>query len=161
MRFLVLLFATASSVLCADATLWGPVESGLQLGIDAASTVEPALRILLKNMGSEPRDLLIGYRAPVDLYNLEITTSAPSASEQPVLDLNALQAPPPSLLLPMTAHLQPGEVRVFRYPLSQLICIVNRTDVPFRTLLEQGYSVRATFEFPGVTLATPDLIYMW
>jgi len=161
MRFLVLLFATATSMLCADVTLWGPVEGDFELGIGVASTTEPRLRILLKNVGSEPRDVLIGYSAPVDFYNVKITTLGPGGREQPVLDLNALQAPPPSVLLPVIAHLQPGEVREFRYPLRQLICVVNRTDVMLATLLQQGYSVRATFESPGVTLATPGLIYMW
>jgi hypothetical protein len=146
------------------------VEGGLQLGIGVASVAvklirsrvaEPRLRILLKNVGSEPRDVLVGYSAPVDLYNVKITTLGPSAREQPVLDLKALQAAPSSVLLPTIAHLQPGEVREFLYPLRQLICVVNRTDVMLGTLLEQGYSVRATFESPGVTLATPDLIYMW
>jgi hypothetical protein len=161
MRILVLLFATAASVLCADVTLWGPVEGDLQLGIGIASTAEPGLHILLKNVGSEPRDVLIGYSAPVDLYNIKITTVGPSGREQPVLDRNALQAPPPSVLLPTIAHLQPREVREFLYPLRQLICVVNRSDVMLGTLLRQGYSVRATFESRGVTLATPDLIYMW
>jgi hypothetical protein len=161
MRILVLLFATAASVLCADVTLWGPVEGDLQLGIGVASTAEPGLHILLKNVGSEPRDVLIGYSAPVDLYNVKITTVGPSGREQPVLDRNALQAPPPSVLLPTIAHLQPREVREFLYPLRQLICVVNRSDVMLGTLLRQGYSVRATFESRGVTLATPDLIYMW
>jgi hypothetical protein len=124
------------------------VESGLQLGIDVTSTSEPALRISLKNVGTQPRDL--------DSYNLEFTTHTLGEREQPVFDLIALKAYPSSLLSAISAHLQPGEIREFIYPLSQLICVVNRQDVPFRPLLAQGYTVRASFDFPGVTLATPE-----
>ena len=161
MRLFILLLAAATSIFAADDTLWGPVESGLQLGIGTTSTPESALRILLKNTGSEPRDLLIGYEGSADLYNVEITTQAPGQQPQLVFDLIALKAPPSSLLLPISAHLQPGEIRSLLYPLRQLICVVNRHDVPIRALLAQGYKVRASFQFPGVTLTTPDLIYMW
>ncbi len=154
MRIIILLLATAVSGLCADAILWGPVESGLQLGIDVTATSEPALRISLKNVGAEPRDLLIGYEGVPDMYNVEFIAQAPG---QPPLALLDLEAPlPPSLLLAITARLRPGEVREFVYPLSQLISVVNRKDVPFRPLLEQGYTVRAAFGFPWVTLTTPD-----
>jgi hypothetical protein len=153
-RIIMLLLAAAISGWCADATLWGPVESGLRLGIDVTATSEPALRISLKNVGTEPRDLLIGYEGDPDQYNVEFTTRAPEQQPLPVLDLNA--SLPPSLLLPITARLRPGEVREFIYPLTKLICVVNRKDVPFRLLLEQSYTVRASFGFPGVTLTTPD-----
>jgi hypothetical protein len=156
MRFFILICAAASSVLGAGATLWGPVESGLQLGIDVAAATEPALRVSLRNAGAEPRDLMIGYEGSVDSYNVQITTGASGRRQQPVLDVLDLKARPSSLLLPIVAHLQPGEVREFLYPLIQLICVVNRKDVPFRALLEQGYWVRASFEFPFTRLTTPD-----
>jgi hypothetical protein len=153
-RIIILLLAAAISGMCADATLWGPVESGLQLGIEVTATSEPALRISLKNVGAEPRDLLIGYEGDPDEYNVELTTRDPQQQPLPVLDLNA--SLPPSLLLPVTARLRPGDVREFIYPLSQLISVVNRKDVPFRLLLAQSYTVRASFGFPGVALSTPD-----
>ncbi len=160
MRFAFLLIAVASTLFSADIQ-WGLAESGLQLGIDVTATPEPALRISLKNVGIESRDSVIGEAGAVDFYNVEIATRAPGQPDQPVFDLHALQASSSSLLLPISAHLQPGEVREFVYPLSQLICVVNRRDVPFRALFERGYSVHASLEFPGVTLVTPDLTYMW
>jgi hypothetical protein len=156
MRVFILICAAATSVLAADGTQWGPVESGLQLGIDVTATSEPAVRVSLKNAGAEPRDLMIGYEGFVDSYNVQIATGAPGRRQQPVLDVLDLNARPSSLLLPIIAHLQPGEVREFIYPLSKLICVVNRKDVPFRALLEQGYRVRASFEFPFTRLTTPD-----
>lgn len=155
MRFFILMLA-ATSVFGADSTLWGPVEDGMQLGIDVTSAPGPRFRILLKNAGAEPRDLVIGYEGSVDLYSVEITANAPGQPEQPVFDAMAL-GHSPSLVLPIVAHLQPAEVREFIYPLSQLICVVNRKDVPFRTLWKQGYMMRASFEFPGARLQTPDL----
>jgi hypothetical protein len=155
-RFFILTLAAATSVFGADSTLWGPVEDGMQLGIDVTSAPGPEFRISLKNAGAEPRDLVIGYEGSVDLYSLEITTNAPGQPEQPAFDSMAL-GHSPSLLLPIVAHLQPGEVREFVYPLSQLICVVNRKDVPFRTLWEQGYIVRASFELTGARLQTLDL----
>ena len=155
MRFFILMLA-AASVFGADSTLWGQVEDGMQLGIDVTSAPGPGFRTLLKNAGAEPRDLVIGYEGSVDLYSVEITTNAPGQPEQPVFDSMAL-GHSPSIVLPIVAHLQPAEVREFTYPLSQLVCVVNRKDVPFRTLWEQGYMVRASFELPGARLQTPDL----
>jgi hypothetical protein len=155
-RFFILMLAAATSVFGADSTLWGQVEGGLQLGIDVTSAPGPRFRILLKNAGTEPRDVVIGYEGSVDLYSVEISTNAPGQPEQPVFDSMAL-GHSPSLVLPIVAHLQPAEVREFTYPLSQLVCVVNRKDVPFRTLWEQGYVVRASFELPGARLQTPDL----
>src|ERR1039458_1819183 len=43
-------------------------------------------------------------------------------------------------------------VHEFTYPLSQLICLVNRTDTPLSKLLKQGYTVRASFEFRGTAV---------
>jgi hypothetical protein len=157
-RFFVLMFAAATSVLGEDVTLWGPEASGLQLGIDVSATSEPALRVSLKNAGAVPRDLAIGYfEGYVDLYSVEIAATAPGRQQQPVFDVMDLKARPASLQLPINVHLRPGEVREFLYPLSQLICVVNRKDIPFRALWERGYTVRAWMEFPGVRLATPDL----
>ena len=136
MRVFILLFAEAASIFCADDLRWGAVKSGLQLGIDVTTTSEPVLRISLKNAGAEPRDLLIGFEGTEDLYNVEITTHAPGEQDQPVFDMTALKASPASLIVPISAHLKPGEVHEFRYPLSQLLCVVNRKDVPFRTLFE-------------------------
>jgi hypothetical protein len=133
------------------------VESGLQLGIDITATSEPALRISLKNAGSQPRDLAIGHEGTPDLYDLEFTAQAPGQQPQPVLDRSALKAQPGSFGAPITVHLQPGEVRAFLYPLSRLICVVNRNAVPLRRLLAQGYPVRASFDFPSVKLVTPEL----
>jgi hypothetical protein len=156
-RCFALILATATSALSADGTLWGPVESGLQLGIDIVSTTEPALRISLKNAGAETRDVVIGSEGSVDLYNVEITTHVPGEHRQPVFDLIDLKARPSSLLLPIVARLEPGEVREFVYPFSRFICVVNRKDVPFRMLAEQGYTVRAAFDFSFARLTTPDL----
>jgi hypothetical protein len=113
------------------------------------------LGISLKTVGTQPRDLLVGYDGVVDLYNVEFTGHAPGHQPQPVFDPTALKALPSSVLLPISAHLQPSEIREFLYPLSQMICVVNRKDVPFRPLLERSYTVRASFGFPGVTHRTP------
>ena len=121
MRFFILMLAAAICVFGADSTLWGPVEDGMQLGIDVTSAPVPAFRILLKNAGAEPRDLVIGYEGSVDLSSVEITTNAPGQPEQPVFDSMAL-GHSPSLVWPIVAHLQPAEVREFIYPLSQLVC---------------------------------------
>jgi hypothetical protein len=155
-RFLVLLFAAVTGVLGAGVR-WGPVENGLQLGIDVTAASEPVLRISLKNAGAAPRDLVVGYEGTVDLYSVEIITKSPGGQEQPVFDLFDLKARSSSLLMPIVAHLQPGEVREFIYPLAQFICVVDRKDVPFRLLWDQGYTAGARFDLPGVRLITPDL----
>jgi hypothetical protein len=91
-RFFILMLAAATGVYGADSTLWGQVEDGMQLGIDVTSAPGPRFRILLKNAGAEPRDLVIGYEGSVDLYSVEITTNAPGQPEQPVFDSMALAA---------------------------------------------------------------------
>jgi hypothetical protein len=156
-RFFILMFVAATRVLGADVTRWGPVESGLQLGIDVAATSAPTLRISLKNAGTEPRDLVIGYETSAGtLYNIEFTAQGQGLESQPVFDLNSLKDLSSSYLQKI-AHLPPGEVREFVYPLNRLISVVNRKDVPFRALWERGYAVRASFEFPFARLTTPDL----
>ena len=142
-------FAAATSVLGADVTLWGPEASGLQLGIDVSATSEAALRVSLKNAGGEARDLVIGSEGSVDLYNVEIATNALGQGQQPVFDVMALKARPASLQLPINVHLQPGEVRGFLYPLSRLICVVNRKDVPFRALWERATQYAPGWNFPA------------
>lgn len=85
----LVLLSMAASAWAADGTLWGPVQSGLQLGIDYASMPEPALRVLLKNAGAETRYLVVGSETSVGaVYNIEFT-----ALQQPVFDLRALKVP--------------------------------------------------------------------
>jgi hypothetical protein len=41
------------------------------------------------------------------------------------------------------------------FPLSQLMGVINRRDVPLRALLDQGYAVCARFEVDGVKAESP------
>jgi hypothetical protein len=155
-----LLIAAAASVFCADATRWGSVVDGLQLGIGATSTPEPALHVLLKNAGPRVQEVPTGFEGEPDPpFNVTITARAPREGDLQVFDLNAARYWPPDIG-PGPARsfrLEPGGVHEFTYPLSQLICVVNRTDTPLSKLLKQGYTVRASFEFRGTAVMSRPL----
>jgi len=77
-------------------TKWSPIQDGLQLGIEASArtpATQPALRLLLKNAGSEERVLPIGFEGLAGpVYNVTITAvRAGGQQERPVFDLYALK----------------------------------------------------------------------
>jgi hypothetical protein len=156
-RSAVLILAVSAGLWGADETRWGPVQRGLQLGIEVVSTPEPAVIVSLKNAGPEPRELVIGSEWSENVYSVELTAAIPGHEPLYVFDLRLLKAHPLSLLLPIRTHLDVGQVREFLYPLSQLMCVVNRRDVPLRALVEQGYRIQASFDFSWMRLTTPDV----
>src|ERR1019366_167882 len=96
--FRSLLIAAAASVFCADATRWGSVVDGLQLGIGATSTPEPALHGLLKNAGPRVQEVPTGFEGEPDPpLNVTITARAPREGDLQVFDLNAARYWPPDI----------------------------------------------------------------
>ena len=159
----VLLTALATWVFGQSHVKWGRAQNNLQLGIGLrarSSESAPALRVSLKNVGSEIRELSIGFEGSAGpVYNVKITAmSDQQPGEQLVYDLNALKAHPTTgFVVAKTVSLEPGAAYVFTFPTKQLICIVDREDVPLEDLLKRGYSVRASFEIAGLELVTPEL----
>src|ERR1039457_2630053 len=115
---------------------------------------------LLKNAGPRVQEVPTGFEGEPDPpFNVTITTRAPREGDLQVVDLNAARYWPPDIG-PGPARsfrLEPGGVHEFTYPLSQLICVVNRTDTPLSKLLKQGYTVRASFEFRGTAVMSRPL----
>lgn len=153
MRSYNVLFILAGTLL-AENVRWGTAADGWRLGI---GTSRDAVVVVLRNAGSERRDLTLGYPGPAGrFYDVRFTALAPDGAEMPVFDIRALKAPitgyRPAL---EKTPLPPGADTEMVFPLSQLIGVVNRRDVPLRTLLEQGYSVRAYIEAHGFKVASP------
>jgi hypothetical protein len=99
----------------------------------------------------------VGERDGQSVYNMEIMAVRDrEAGEQLVFDINALK-PLPGFEEAKKLRLEPGHTHVFTFPLEQLICVIDRRDVPLVTLLKQGYSVCASFEVSGIKLVTPNL----
>lgn len=119
------------------------VQSDLQLRIEAKRDI---VRVSIKNNGPVTRWLPAG--------NLKITAER-GAETQLVFDVNALQQEHPGFVAnTVGVRLEPGQEHVTTLPVTQLLCVVNRHDVPLGRLLEQGYTLRASFEIDGVTLTT-------
>ncbi len=130
---------------------WGPVQDNLQLGIESTG---PAIRLLLKNLGPQARDIDIGAAGSSGpLYNVHLAAVS-AATEHRVFDVNTLRARPSSLYAPQTAHIQPGGAYVFTIPLDRLICIVDRKEIPLERLLRRGYSIRASFAPPNLSVVS-------
>ena len=142
---------------------WGPAQQDLQLGIewsDHSMSEEPAVRILLKNIGTERHEITTGVEGSAGpFYNVGLTalSDAQPQRKQAVFDLNALKARPSGFVAQETAHVEPGGVYIFTLPLSRLICVVDRKDVRLEDLVKRGYSIQASFEVLGVQLLTPNL----
>ncbi len=152
------LFAAAPRIsLAADPVLWGSAAHGFRLGIAYDdSSPAPQFRIVLENISSRERDVSIGAvseSGPV--YNVEFTATSPEGKRFQVLDENALAAPPSSLPRFIVTHIDPGKSYEFVSILQKLLCIQNRQDVPLDTLLQRGYSLRASFV---VGLSPSDIV---
>ncbi len=152
-----LTIAAVVSVLCADTAQWGAVHDDLRLGIGVATAPEPSLGVLLKNMRAEERALHIGIDGPVGpAYNVTITARAPHGKPEEVFDSNVLRLPPEGLMLPKIAHIDPGRVQEFLFPMRHLFCIINKQNIPLQTLLAEGYTVQATFDDFGAHVTSPE-----
>jgi hypothetical protein len=152
----VLVFSASITGFSADPIYWGGSQRGLQLGIGASTASERGLQVSLKNTGAEARQLAVGVDGSAGpAYDVNLFARSPQGKELVVFDTNALQVPAEGLILPNTVLLQPGAATSFAFPLKHLMCVVNRKDVPLEALLNQGYTVRASFEQIGFTIETP------
>lgn len=154
--------AAASCAFAEPNAKWGRVQDNLELGIEWSAESGRsgiALRVLLRNASSQRREFQAAFDGPAGpIYDVKIVAAPDDgSSERLVFDLHALKANPTGLVIPKTAHVEPGAVYVFTFPIKQLICVVDRQDVPLQALLTRGYSVRASFEVSGRKLVTPDL----
>ena len=149
-----LLIAVAGSIFCTDAIRWGTAVDGVQLGIVAISPPEPGLRVALKNTSTVAQEIPIGFEDRDPLYNVRFTARTPRGDALAVYDLNTLRSRPSDIGPGRTKFvwLDPGGVQEFTYPLSQLF-VGNGTDTPIGKFLQQGYTLRAVFEYAKVTVA--------
>jgi hypothetical protein len=160
-RACLLLIAAATSLFGADAIRWGEAVDGLQLGIAATSSPEPALRVVLKNTSATVQRVPIGHDDHDIFYNVQITARSPRGDELAVFDLTTLRQHVSSCCGPgpeKIVWLDPGGVQEFTYPLSQLF-VVNGTDAPLGKFLKQGFTVRAAFQFRDKAIVSPDLSF--
>ena len=68
----------ATCIFCSDAIRWGAVKDDLQWAVGATSTHGLVLRISLKNVGAQARQIPIGFEGSAGLiYNVKITAHAP------------------------------------------------------------------------------------
>jgi hypothetical protein len=156
----ILLIAAAATVLCADATRWGAVVDGLQLGIRATSAPQPTLHVILKNASPNVQEIPIGFEEEPDPpYNVVLTARFHEEHELSVFDTIAAKYHPPSSGPGEARNLRlaPGGVHDFTYQLNQLTCLVHQTDISLDRLLKQGYTVRATFGFRRTAVVSPGL----
>ncbi|MGO4881181.1 MAG: hypothetical protein ACLP59_10205 [Bryobacteraceae bacterium] len=153
------LLLASSGAFCADAIHWGPPVEGLQLGVAIGSKPEPTLRVMLKNIGRTPQELPFGFEDdPENPPNLIITTRGLRRSEVRVFDtIGAKYEPGPDRGPARTLKLPPGGTHEFTYLLSQLVCLINRTDISLTDLLKQGYSVRVSFGFRQTAVVSADV----
>jgi len=159
-RSCALPIALAATVFCADADRWGPAVDGVQLGIRVTSTPEPRLHVLLKNASSKVQEIPMGFEGEPDPpRNVILTAHDRREHVLQVFDLIAAKYHPPSGGPGPARNLRlaPGAIHDFTYLLSQLICVLDRTDTSLDKVLKQGYTVRATFGFRQTAVASPDL----
>jgi hypothetical protein len=141
---------------------WGRVQDDLQLGIEwgqESTQFGSVLRISLKNVGSQSREISIGIDGSAGpVYDVKIVAvRSQEPGERVVFDLNALKMQVTSFPAWKSVHLEPEATYVFVYPIKQLICIVDQKDTPLENLLKQGYSVLASFKISAVQVQTPEL----
>jgi len=158
-----LLVVAVTSTFGGVALTWGNVAGNLQLGIGATTESSPSgtvILVSLRNVGAEMQRVTIGFDGSAGpVYNVEFTAArAQQAGEQLIFDLNALKARPGGVLIPKVVGLEPGSSQMFTFPIGQLICIVDRREVALETLLQRGYSIRASFRTSGIRLVTPSWV---
>jgi hypothetical protein len=148
-----------SAAFSGDAIHWGPASEGLQLGIAVARKPEPALHIVLKNIGKTAQELPFGFEGdPENPPNMIISTRGLRQSEVRVFDtIWAKYQPNPVRGPARTLNLPPGGTHEFTYLLSQLVCVINKTDISLADLMKQGYSVRAAFGFRETSVVSGDV----
>jgi hypothetical protein len=148
----------AASLLGADEIRWGEAERGLQVGIVTRSTPQLEVHVLVKNVGPEERTVAIGYESPGGpIYDVNFTLEIPEGPERHVFDSDALKNLPTGLPMSRVVRLEPGAIHDLSFPLQRLICVIDGQDVGLSTLLQRGYSVRASLDLEGATVRSSDL----
>ena len=157
-----LFFLCVSAASALGAPTWGRVQNDMQLGIEwgpESNQSRSVLRISMKNVGSHKREVLIGIDGSAGpVYDVKIVAvRSQEPDEYVAFDLNALKMEGTPFPTSKSVIIEPGATYVFVYPVKQLICVVDRKDTPLENLVEQGYSVRASFETSAVQVQTPEL----
>lgn len=153
----VLLIAAATAVYGADAIRWGPPQSNLQLGIGATAN---ALHFFLKNTSPETTDLPIGsIESRGHAYNFRMMAHSPAGKDLLVFDSNAMGIADSFGPSYINATMLPGRTWEIVIPLKQLNCGIDYKDVALSTLLEQGYTLRTSFEVNETKISAPEFTF--
>jgi hypothetical protein len=141
-------FAVLPSASGADSIAWGTPVNGLRLGASFGSDpAKPTLRIALQNVGSEPKELVLGHEAGGTVYDsLKFVATAPDGKQQELVHRSLyVYGAVAGLVLPFSVRLNAGETHELEFPLKDII-YASRTTVTLEALVKQGYSVRVQFE---------------
>jgi hypothetical protein len=129
---------------------WGPVSSGLRLGIGFGPvSPQPTLRIVFENAtAGEVQIPLGGSTAKGPLYNLVFRVKPPAGEEIPLFDFSG----PRGLHLkvdPLVARLARGQKYEILLPLDKLAAFDHGRNRPLSELLSEHYAVRAVLDTTG------------
>jgi len=144
MTTLVLMLAAAASGL-----QWGPVASGVRLGIGLGPTSpEATLRVVFENISAPEVQIPLGGKTiKGPLYNLVFRITSPQGKEDPLFDMSG----PTGRLKaePLIAVLTKGQRYEILLPMSKLVALQNGKNRPLTELLAAHYSVRAMLDTTG------------
>ena len=144
MKALVLMLAAA-----APALQWGPVSSGVRLGIGLGPAApEPTLRVVFENVSAPEVQIPLGGKTVKGpLYNLIFRIRSPQGKEDSLFDMSG----PAGRLKaePLVATLTKGRQYQILLPMSKLVVLDNGKSRTLTELLNEHYSVRAMLDTTG------------
>lgn len=144
MKILALLLAAA-----APGLQWGPVSSGVRLGIGLGPAApEPTLRVVFENVSAPQVEIPLGGKTVKGpLYNLIFRIRSPQGNEDPLFDMSG----PTGRLKaePLIAQLAKGKQYEILLPMNKLVVLDNGKSRTLTELLNAHYSVRAMLDTTG------------
>ncbi len=149
----------------ADSVAWGEAVSGIRMGIGfKVPSPDIELRILIQNVGSDKREILIGDQIGNDtsvdlLVNLRFTATAADGKKRQGYEKNAFSIF--SLSKPAIIQLDPGATHELMFPLNQIICVEKPGNLTFDDLVKQGFSVHVSLETDDASARWARLSSPW
>jgi len=152
----------AGSTLCAaSAPAWGEPVNGIRLGLktkDVPGTY--AIEILFRNVSETEQVLVIGATTGIGpIYSLDFVATRPDGNTCKVLDVTVGSVG--GVLLPIVLRLGPGEIRNVSIATESLICVADRKYLTADVLLENGYSIQASFVGHSDTNISGEMLRGW
>lgn len=124
---------------------WGPVLSGLSMGIALeGSAPGRLLRVTFRNQGTAPQAFVVGGKTGIgSIHGFESVSLAPDGTECKLMD--ATVGVVAGYVEPIVVRLLPGQTQSVTIATQKMFCMLGRQTLPLDGRLAAGHKLRVQF----------------